>query len=1071
MSTLAPGIVLLCETKLSKATKGILNETFDNKQFSIIPRFTKAGKEGLVIAIKHNTFKSVLDVTTTQLNTIMTVRLSSGSSNIRLILGYAPQEGDDNDIREEFFQELELEIRCCLSNGDYPLLVGDFNAKVEPSMTCQQGEPVSENGKLLWDILKENDLSVLNFNKKCTGKATHVIRTTGASSVIDYVAVSNELLESIEDMNIDEDTLYCPFRVIKRKNGTTRKLSDHNAMIVNLVVPRVKASNRQEKTKWNLSAQNLLSFRSEIENQCNDVVVDNNPQDAYNKFESVTLKAMEKTMKAKPRKPSQSFVVHKKFSHIAKEISKLASRGKAQRKVARQYREKLLKLNTDAVSSKNAESLIQAVNNISENDRFSSQKFWKTKKMMQQAPRSVTSVYRQNGEEYFNDREIVDQYREEFEERLTSVEIPSYLHEYESLTDKLYHLIVDQSSSKIEEPDFTMEELEQVIKNIKNGASGPDTIPPKVFKEGGVNFKSFLLKIINRLKKEKMVPLQWEDTNVIPIYKGKGPRKCLVNQRGIFLTQIVSKIWEKLIKARCESVLAKINCLQAGGRKEKSSADEMFLLRASIDHAKYLNTPLYINFYDFRQCFDKLWFEDSIISLHKLGLNNELLSLINCTNKRASITVQTPLGPSATFSKENIAKQGTVIAPTLCSASVAELCDEEIDGGMAIGTAKIGPLAYVDDLTTINTNIKDAISSNVSVCFFSDRKKQPLNETKCYLLPINVKPHDVVPTQFVNGLQVVVKSLVQCLGDIFNSKGDYSDLIKDRYRKGTICMANAMALCSNQTMGKFAIISLLIIYKAVFLQIILFNSETWSFLADKNVEKLSTIQMKFLKRMLHCPRGTSNSFILLELGLLPIEEEISIRQLMFLHHIVNLPESDVVLKVFEQQACYPFEKNWRKHIVFLLEKYQLSADISWIASLSKTVWKSMVHKAVTKHALHRLNLQCFAQSKTAYLCPFKKLEENKYLKSLPPQRARTLFQLRCGIYDLKGNRPFQYGDLVCRGCNAGAEDFDHVVNHCPEVIRNNKLLHPDDKDTSSVNELLARIRFFEDLVKCNDSVG
>ena len=105
------------------------------------------------------------------------------------------------------------------------------------------------------------------------------------------------------------------------------------------------------------------------------------------------------------------------------------------------------------------------------------------------------------------------------------------------------------------------------------------------------------------------------------------------------------------------------------------------------------------------------------------------------------------------------------------------------------------------------------------------------------------------------------------------------------------------------------------------------------------------------------------------------------------------------------------------------------------------------------------------------ICLLHCIEENTYLKSLPPQRARTLFQLRCGIYDLKGNRPFQYGDLVCRGCNAGAEDFDHVVNHCPEVIRNNKLLHPDDKDTSSVNELLARIKFFEDLVKCNDSVG
>ena len=211
---------------------------------------------------------------------------------------------------------------------------------------------------------------------------------------------------------------------------------------------------------------------------------------------------------------------------------------------------------------------------------------------------------------------------------------------------------------------------------------------------------------------------------------------------------------------------------------------------------------------------------------------------INCSNNKAVITVQTPIGPSIPFTKENIAKQGTVIAPTLCSASVAELCDEDIEGGMAIGTAKIGPLAYVDDVTTMNTNTQEAVSSNNSVCFFSDRKQQPLNESKCYLLPINVKPQDGIPKQFVNGQPVIIKSAAECLGDIFNTKGNYSDLIVDRYRKGSVCMVNAIAMCSNQTMGKFSISSLLTIYRTAFLRTVLFNSESWSSLTEKIFLKL-----------------------------------------------------------------------------------------------------------------------------------------------------------------------------------------------------------------------------------------
>ncbi len=1061
---LSPDIVALCETKLAKSTKGVLSNTFHNSQYKVIPRFTKAGKEGLVVAVKHNAFKSVLDVTSTQLNTILSVRLVTGSENIRLILGYAPQEDDDEEVREEFFQELELELRCCVSAGDLPIVVGDFNAKLEANES-PQGFPTSDNGRLFYNSLKEYDLSVLNFTAKCRGKLTHVIRTTGASSVLDYCAVSNDRMDSISTMQIDESTLYCPFRVIHTKNKNITKLSDHNAMIMNMVVPRVKATKTMEPPKWSLSDEKLSLFQSEFNNKCENIGCED-PQEMYNKFESVTHMAMDNNLKTKPLRASSNFCVHKKFHHVAREITNFAAKGKVQRKVACQYRQKLIQLNTDEIASRNMENLVKAVQQLSENDQFSVQKFWRAKQKLSRGPKSVTSVYRKDGEEVFNDPEIICKYREEFEERLSSVLISTQLSEYKLLTDKLYEMIVKEAT-KNEQPDFTMDELDHVIVNLKDGASGPDHIPPKIFKKGGQNLRIILLEIINKLKKHKCVPVQWEDTDIIPLYKNKGPRKCLVNQRGIFLTQVASKIWERMIKIRCECVLNKINALQSGGRKNKSTGDELFLLRACIDHAKYMNKPLYVNFYDFRQCFDKLWLEDSIISLYKLGLTNEFLSLIACTNSRASITVQTPLGPTTTFTKRNIAKQGSVTAPTLCSASVAELCDEGIEGGIAIGTAFIGPLAYLDDVTTANTSIKDAVNSNLTVCFFSDKKKQPLNETKCFLLPINVKPSDSIPAQEVNGQRISIKTEGECLGDIFNSKGNYSDLIKARYRKGTVCLIEAIAACSNSTMGKFAIHSLLTVYKSVFLRIVLFNSETWNNLTVKNLEKLSSIQMKYLKRMLHCPRGTSNSFILLELGLLPIEDELAIRQLMFLHHIIKLPDEDAVKKVFEQQGSYPFEENWRKHIFSVLD---LTEDLSLISACSWGVWKARVKKAVVNRALSKLNDQCLTQSKTTLLCPYVKLETQSYVTDLPPQKARTLLQLRGGIYNIKGNRPFQYADLSCRLCKSGVEDFEHVVNVCPNIHRNGlRIQRESSLKTAPRNELLARIQHFKDLVDSQES--
>ena len=114
-------LLALTETRLGNNGLGHLEEHLDKKQYKIFPRFTKAGEKGIALAIKHNTFKTVRDVTNSQLKTILAIRVCSGTTNIRVILGYAPQETDDEAVRVLFFNELELEIKMCVENGDLPI--------------------------------------------------------------------------------------------------------------------------------------------------------------------------------------------------------------------------------------------------------------------------------------------------------------------------------------------------------------------------------------------------------------------------------------------------------------------------------------------------------------------------------------------------------------------------------------------------------------------------------------------------------------------------------------------------------------------------------------------------------------------------------------------------------------------------------------------------------------------------------------------------------------------------------------------------------------------------------------
>ena len=92
-----------------------------------------------------------------------------------------------------------------------------------------------------------------------------------------------------------------------------------------------------------------------------------------------------------------------------------------------------------------------------------------------------------------------------------------------------------------------MEEYGKVKKHLKKGkASGRDNLPAEVFIEGGQKLEESVVQMFNLIKAESSMPHQWTQVQISTMYKNKGPRKRLVNQRGIFLKQILSKMYGKL---------------------------------------------------------------------------------------------------------------------------------------------------------------------------------------------------------------------------------------------------------------------------------------------------------------------------------------------------------------------------------------------------------------------------------------------------------------------------------------------------------------------------------------------
>ena len=58
-----------------------------------------------------------------------------------------------------------------------------------------------------------------------------------------------------------------------------------------------------------------------------------------------------------------------------------------------------------------------------------------------------------------------------------------------------------------------------------------------------------------------------------------------------------------------------MSTFQNGGSKNKGVVDNLFLLKALIDHSKYMDKQLWLTFYEIEKCFDSLWLEDCMNSL------------------------------------------------------------------------------------------------------------------------------------------------------------------------------------------------------------------------------------------------------------------------------------------------------------------------------------------------------------------------------------------------------------------------------------------------------------------------
>ena len=114
-------------------------------------------------------------------------------------------------------------------------------------------------------------------------------------------------------------------------------------------------------------------------------------------------------------------------------------------------------------------------------------------------------------------------------------------------------------------------------------------------KEGGEEIVKSLSILFNRIEREQRTLIQWRQTTIKSIYKGGNKANISESQRGIFLINIISKVYELVKITQNEKNNSKMSEMQAAGRKERSAMDNLIIMNTIIENqrAQKLNTYMF----------------------------------------------------------------------------------------------------------------------------------------------------------------------------------------------------------------------------------------------------------------------------------------------------------------------------------------------------------------------------------------------------------------------------------------------------------------------------------------------
>ena len=1019
MDTFKPTIVTLQETKSRK------HGNIRLPGYQIFEKIRKGGNGGGLLTAADENINPVLVSTGKDDETeIITIQVEVGKYSIRIVNGYGPQEdeyGNGKDKIYKFWQELEEEILEAKDNNCLVVVQIDANAKIGKDKIRDDPNTVTANGKILLDICERQNLTILNTLDTCKGVITRERITVNSieQSVIDYVIVCKDMENYLEKMQIDEDRTY-----VLTKYGKKTVRSDHNILFSKFSIQYKlkKETHRKEifLLKDKKSQENFLketsSWDSLSQSFSENRTFPHNANVFFRKlmgkirkcFRKIRITKGGKQTRCQTNPTQENIKLSSELQSFLKSCKCITSRKVAEEKL----KEVELFLN-ERCYKKNAEITKEFIK-AAENERgdFSQLKLWKLKqKLYPRACDPPMAKRDTEGNLITSPESLKNLYLKTYQERLKNRNMKPTLLDIYYLKTELWRSRLQELKMKKTIP-WTKEQLRTAIKSLKkNKTADPNGIINELLMNdcAGEDLEEAIGILMNKIKETFHLPEYMMRENITTIFKNKGSRLDMKNDRGIFLLTSLKKTLDKLIYIdKFKNIDKNMSCSNIGARRGRNVKDHLFIIYGIINSVINGDEKcIDIQIYDLEQAFDSLWLEecmnDTFDTLDE-EYRDDKVALLYKSNVTNLVAVNTPYGETARINVPKIVQQGGTWGPSLCSNTV-DTIGKKIQNRGAYSykyknVVNVLPLAMVDDINAIAVCGIESVELNTYINTQIELKKLRFHvpdqhgKSKCHKLHVG-KNSNTCPQLKVHGTVMECVQEDMYLGDLISSDGKNKKNIDKRISKGLGIITQIMNLLDIISFGSHYIEIALLLRESMFINGVLFNAEVWYGLTKAEVGEFEKLDRLLLRRILGTPVSTPQEAMYLELGIIPIGMVIKVRRIMYLHNLLRRNKQEMLSKFFWTQFNNPVKGDWTETVMDNIKDLEITEDLDVIKSKTKDTFKKHVKQKAREAALELLLKKKSKHSKLNNL-EYTELTIQNYFKSkgISKEQARLIFKFR-----------------------------------------------------------------------------